>query len=149
MCEADTEILCRPENLCAIRRGSIVYALPVPYTMRKLEYVRDGVERKAPYWDWELIPAGKWAYALTSRELTYPEHPIDDVPFSSERPPVSLLATGTEIDWRYEDGYEIVCARAPQSSEPISPPTALTLVPYACAKLRITKLPIQSQRQSG
>ena len=46
-----------------------------------------------------------------------------------------------KIDWGLEDGYENVCAKTPQSLIPVSDVKELELIPYGCAKLRMTLLP--------
>ncbi|MBQ7548310.1 MAG: hypothetical protein IJT03_01250, partial [Clostridia bacterium] len=56
-------------------------------------------------------------------------------------PPLKLSARVQRIDWEKEDGFDTVCAAYPQSRVPIAPPEAVDLIPYGCAKLRITELP--------
>ena len=46
-----------------------------------------------------------------------------------------------KIDWGLEDGYESVCAKLPQSLNPVSEMEELELIAYTCAKLRMTLLP--------
>ena len=45
------------------------------------------------------------------------------------------------IDWGLEDGFERICAKLPHSTVPTGAPRTVRLVPYACAKLRMTELP--------
>ena len=53
----------RPHDLHTVQCGSLVFSVPIRFEKRMLEYVRDGVERKFPYCDYELIPQSDWNYA--------------------------------------------------------------------------------------
>ena len=46
-----------------------------------------------------------------------------------------------KIDWGFEDGYDDVCAKIPESTFPIGEIEEKTLYPYGCAKLRVTEIP--------
>jgi len=41
-----------------------------------------------------------------------------------------------------EEGFETVCAKVPESREPIGEAREINLYPYGCAKLRMTELPL-------
>ena len=47
-----------------------------------------------------------------------------------------------KIGWGTEDGYEKVCAKVPESREALSEESEILLVPYGCAKLRMTEIPL-------
>ena len=132
----------RPHDLNTVKCGSLVFSVPVKFEKNMLEYERDGVERKFPYCDYELIPVSDWNYAYSSESLEIQRGEISDVPFSSENPPVKIKAAVKKIDWGYEDGYDTVCAKIPESREPISEAEEILLYPYGCAKLRMTEIPI-------
>ncbi len=132
----------RPHELNTVKCGSLVFSLPVKFEKNMLEYERGGVERKFPYCDYELIPVSDWNYAYSGNELEIQHGKIGDIPFSSEKPPVTIKATVKKIDWGYEDGYDTVCAKIPESREPISEAEEILLYPYGCAKLRMTEMPI-------
>ena len=66
---------------------------------------------------------------------------MGDVIFSSQQPAAVLRAKVRKIHWGLEDGYEMVCAKVPQSREPVSEEEEIALYPYGCAKLRMTELP--------
>ena len=138
----EPEFVNRPYDLKSVRYGSLVFSLPIPYQTRKLEYERDGVERKFPYCDYELIRDGDWAFAFSSMQLNVHEAPVDRIPFSSEHPPVRIEVGMRPIPWGMEDGYDTVCAKTPQSRMPIGPEAGMELVPYGCAKLRMTEIPL-------
>ncbi|MBR6783743.1 MAG: glycoside hydrolase family 127 protein [Clostridia bacterium] len=131
----------RPFGLNVAKYGSLLFALPIKYRKNMLEYERDGVERKFPYCDYEYIPESDFGYGFAARELSVVENELSPIPFSSQQPPLTLKASVAKIDWGFEDGYDTVCAKIPNSREPLSPPNEVLLYPYGCAKLRMTELP--------
>ena len=107
-----------------------------------LEYEERGVERKFPYCDYEYLPLSDWNYGYSSDTLAVEKKEVSNIPFSSEKPPVVIKAQVQKINWGLADGYEKVCAKIPESTEPISEPEEILLYPYGCAKLRMTELPM-------
>ena len=132
----------RPYDLNTVKCGSLVFSLPIKYEKKMREYVKNGVERKFPYCDYEYIPQSEWNFAYSSDELSLENKGISDIPFSSENPPVTIKAKVKNINWGLEDGYETVCAKVPESREAISEEKEIDLYPYGCSKLRITELPL-------
>lgn len=131
----------RPNGLKSVKMGSLVFSLPISHEKKMLEYERDGVERKYPYCDYELIPTSDWNYGFSSNELVPQYHGITSAPFSETKPPVTIKAKMRQIDWGLEEGYEYICAKVPESTEPVSEEEEITLYPYGCAKLRMTEMP--------
>ena len=131
----------RPHGLSTVRCGSLVFSLPIKFEKRIHEYVKDGVTRKFPYCDYELIPQSRWNYAYVENGFTAEHGNIGKFPFSESDPPITVKAKVAEIDWGTSDGYETVCAKTPCSSVPVSAPVTATLYPYGCAKLRMTEIP--------
>ena len=134
----------RPYELNTVKCGSLVFSVPVKYGKKMYEYERDGVERRFPYCDYEYIPESPWNYAYSGTKLTLEKRQVSDIPFSSENPPVVVKAYASRIDWGFEDGYDTVCAKIPQSRVPAGPREEISLYPYGCAKLRMTELPLIS-----
>lgn len=132
----------RPYGLNTVCCGSLVFSVPVKADKRMLEYERDGVERKFPYCDYELSPVSDWSYAYCNNEFVLENRGTGNIPFSSKNPPLVIKAKVQKIDWGFEDGYENVCAKVPQSLEPISQEEEIELYPYGCAKLRMTEMPL-------
>lgn len=126
----------------AVACGSLLFSLPVPYEKKMYEYEREGVARKFPYSDYELLPTGAWNYGLTDVTFSPVRRPVSDTPFSESAPPVVLKAKGALIPWGYTVGFDTVAAPAPLSRERIGEEKELTLIPYGCAKLRVTELPL-------
>ena len=104
--------------------------------------MKDGVERKYPYCDYELIPQSEWSYGYCGDTLTVRRHAVGAVPFSGTQPPVEIETAVRKIGWGFEDGYDTVCAKVPESTEPLDEPETIALQPYGCARLRMTELPI-------
>ena len=138
----DTVIVHRPYGLHAIQRGPLVYSVPVKYTKNMREYIAHDVERKFPYCDYEYIPDSPWNYAYVGDHLQVEKRNVSNIPFSSDEPPIVIHTKAKQIDWGFEDGYNTVCAKLPDSVVPISEEETISLYPYGCAKLRMTELPI-------
>lgn len=132
----------RPYDLTTVKCGSLIFAVPIEYETRMLEYIWKDVERKFPYCDYEYVPTSDWNYAYCDRSLLLKKKELADIPFDSHKPPVTIKAKVRKIPWGMEWGYRELCAKVPESREPISEETEITLYPYGCAKLRMTELPI-------
>ena len=124
-----------------VKCGGLIFSLPVESEKIMHEYERNGVERKYPYCDYELIPKSDWNYGFADSSLKTEIKTVGNIPFSTNEPPVIVKASMQKIDWGLEDGYESVCAKTPQSLVPISNKEELSLIPYGCTKLRMTLLP--------
>ncbi len=131
----------RPNSLKAVKCGSLIFSVPVEFEQVQHEYTRDGVERKFPYCDYTLVPKSEWQYGYSSRELKLIQNDVNDVPFSSQNPPVTVEARVKRINWGTHKLHSTVCAAKPKSTTPISEEKNIKLYPYGCAKLRMTELP--------
>ena len=132
----------RPHQLKTAVCGSLVFSLPIQYEKKMYEYEANGVKRIYPYCYYEYLGTSEWNYGFADTELTAEYRTINDVPFSSVRPPIVLKAKAAAIDWGLEDGFETVCSRVPVSRAPEDQPKEVQLYPYGCAKLRMTELPL-------
>lgn len=132
---ATPHFVARPNDLYAVQWGPLVFSVPIRYetTRTKLQ---------EPYFEDEYTPTSNWNYAYCDMPLDICYHGVGDTPFSLVHPPVTMKATAKKIDWGYEDGYDSFCAKVPASREAFGEAQELTLYPYACAKLRMTELPI-------
>ncbi len=137
----------RPNGLQSVQYGSLIFSIPISYKMRMHEYEKNGVERKFPYCDYELIPQSKWNYAFCSEEMSVKTNTVSDIPFSYNNPPVVIETKLQQIDWGFEEKYDTVCAKIPQSINPISQPNVVEMIPYGCAKLRMTELPFVNNKE--
>ena len=128
----------RPHDLVGVRRGALLYAVAIDEKWERVEYERDGVERRFPYCDYRITPQSKWSYAYVSDRFAAQEHDDFDRPFSTLHPPISLTARAVEIDWGFANG---VCLPQPRSRTPLGAPRDIRLIPYGCTGLRMTELP--------
>ncbi len=139
--EAAPRLAHRPTGLKTAEYGPLVFSLPIEAEYRMREFTRDGVERKYPYCDYELYPQSPWRFGFAGNELAVQEQEIAQVPFSSEHPPITLQASLAPVAWEWADGYDTVPAVAPSSGKPAGAPRPVQLIPYGCAKLRMTEMP--------
>lgn len=141
--EFDTEIVKRPNNMVCLRRGPLFYSIPVKGQKEKVEYWRDGVERKFPYCDYFIYPISKWNYALAGTDFAVKEKFVAQMPFDTENPPVTIEADVAEVEWGFGCGH---CDPMPKSNVPISEKKKIEFVPYGCTELRITEIPIADNK---
>ena len=140
--DVDTVLETRPHGLRCLRRGSLVFSLPVEAECTRVEYVKHGVERKYPYCDYDYRGISDWNLAFAGWEFRVEECGVSDIPFSQSHPPLRIHANLCHINWGLADGYETVCAPVPLSRRPLDAPTDRLLIPYGCARLRMTELPL-------
>ena len=138
----------RPYNLMAVEYGALIFALPIKAEYKKHEYIKDGVERKYPYCDYELIPHSQWRYGFCGEDITVCERKGDNIPFSSSKPSIVLKTKLCRVEWDYADGYDTVADKQPLSNKAIGEPLETELYPYGCAKLRMTEMPLIGQRDN-
>lgn len=139
--EVTPQLQTRPNGLHTAQWGSLIFSVPIDHKKEMHEYERDGVERKYPYCDYSYLPLSDWNYAYCDDAFVPQFLGVGKIPFSSVTPPVVLKARVQKINWGLEDGYELVCAKFPESTEPLTQPEAILLYPYGCAKLRMTEIP--------
>ena len=139
---AEPHLVRRPGDLRAAQYGALVFALPIETEYRMKEYTASGVERRFPYCDYELIPTSGWNYGFAAKDLRVAERPVGDIPFSSKEPPLEIRCMAAQIPWNWADGYDSVLEAAPASRKAVSPAKETALIPYGCAKLRMTEMPM-------
>lgn len=139
--ETTPKLVDRPTGLKTAEYGALVFALPIEAEYRMKEYCRDQVERKYPYCDYELIPRSEWRFGFADDALCAQEQEIGETPFSLAHPPVTLTASMAPVAWEWADGYDTVPATAPISDRATGEKRTMRLIPYGCAKLRMTELP--------
>ena len=105
------------------------------------EYEKNGVERKFPYCDYQIYAESEWQYGWSSEELEYKENSEYECAFSTAKPLCSIKAKVQKIDWGFRRGIEYIAADKPRSRKAEGAVEDIELIPYACAKLRMTELP--------
>ena len=132
LCERDNDMYC-------VRRGNLTFSLPIGERWEKLEYVRDGVERKFPYCDYEIYPTTPWNYAFADDNFEVNFGEAGNVPFSPEGAPMKIKAKFVPIEWEIVDG---ICTEVPSSRVPTGEITELEMIPYGCTNIRMTEMPL-------
>ena len=129
----------RSEGLFCLEDGPLLFAVAPAAEWTKVEYVRDGVERKFPYCDYHITAAGDWNYAFADTKFLREERDLSDIPFSPDAPAVVLKAQMAPIPWKEENG---ACTPLPESVRPLGVPVEISLIPYGCTTLRMTEMPL-------
>ncbi len=135
------ELADRPRNMKTLWRGPLLYSVAIKERWEMLEYTRNDVERKFPYCDYEIFPESKWNYAFTQdNQYEIKENPIGKYPFSAEEPPIEISAKMVPVDWREAYG---VALEEPESRKRIAGEELVRMIPYGCARLRMTEMPME------
>jgi len=123
------------EQTVSIMRGPLVFSLPIQERWTKLH-------DRGLTADWTVSGESPWNYGLSKpADISVAEHPIGDIPFAKLTPPVTLQTQAVRIEnWGSQDG---VAEDPPKTAKTdLAKAEAVTLVPYASTKLRITALPL-------
>ncbi|MBQ2921906.1 MAG: glycoside hydrolase family 127 protein [Tyzzerella sp.] len=131
----------RPYDLQTVEYGPLVFALPITTEYTMYEYEKKGIERKFPYCDYELSPKSEWRYGFASEQFEVCHYEGDEIPFSSKAPRIGIKANLSRVDWEFADGYDTVADKVPVSHVAVGEKEVKELVPYGCAKLRMTEMP--------
>lgn len=134
----------RYNQALAIERGPLVYALNPRETWTRVN--ADQPHRELPHGDFEVRPATPWNYGLLVDEtrpeagVRFEERPVGERPFSPEGAGVVARVRGRRLPhWELEHGW--AAEVSPQRQASREPLEDLTLIPYGCAKLRVTEFP--------
>ena len=129
----------RTNGAVTVRCGPLVYALDVGATWRQ-------IGGALPHADWELLPNDDWNYGLMIEKesgelwLELMETRVAEAPFDSQEPPSVILSMGRQIpDWGLEHG--VAAEPPPSPAKAVGAVTEMRLIPYGCAKLRLTEIP--------
>ncbi|MBQ9098442.1 MAG: glycoside hydrolase family 127 protein [Clostridia bacterium] len=127
------------DEMYSVRRGPLLYALPIGDEWHPLEYEKHGVMRKFPYCDYEILPTTPFAFGFTDSQFDYVECEGEgDFLFAPKGAMTALETELAPIDWGEVDGH---CLASPRSRRAIGAPQRLRLIPYGCTNLRMTVLP--------
>ncbi|HZR01306.1 MAG TPA: beta-L-arabinofuranosidase domain-containing protein [Chloroflexota bacterium] len=123
----------RDKHADVVHRGPLTFALRVGEEWRP-------IGRHEPFVDWEVHPTTPWNYAVVEQPLRLEQRAVSKVPWSGEAPPIVLHTQGRRVPW-----WTLVDNSAgplPESPVQVDTPTEpIELIPYGCARLRITELP--------
>ena len=132
-------------GLSVLRRGALLFALPLAAQWIPVEYCRDDVERKFPYCDYHVTPTEPWAFAFARTpefSVSFSGDEALEAPFSDEKSPIAIDATMVPVSWKLKESHTLVCKESPESNAPTGPACRKKLVPYGCTTLRMTEMPI-------
>lgn len=128
----------RPDGRKCLRYGALLFALPIKYREERHEYVRDGVERKFPYCDYEYLPTGEWRYAFAGDAFTVEERKYA-LPFDRKNPPLVVKGEFAPVEWEFEEGYDLVAARK-AGTKRTGKNEIREMFPYGATYLRMTEM---------
>ncbi len=133
----------RFKNAAAIYRGPLVFSLHIDSRWVQIKGER-------PHADYEVFPTTPWNYALVldeanpEKSLDVTERTIHMPCFSEFNAPVSIAARARALpSWGMENA-----SAAPPPESPVkvdTPVEDVRLIPYGCAKLRVTEFPVAGE----
>ncbi|HOM72659.1 MAG TPA: glycoside hydrolase family 127 protein, partial [Armatimonadota bacterium] len=130
----------RFNNSATILRGPLVYSLKIGEEWTK-------VAGEEPHADYQVMPTTPWNYGLIldmenpEKSITVKKKSVGKMIYSSDTAPIELHVKGRIVpEWKEEHaGAGMLPVSPVKSSEPIQD---LVLIPYGCAKLRVTEFPV-------
>ncbi|NLZ88033.1 MAG: hypothetical protein GX916_00880 [Clostridiales bacterium] len=138
--EPDLRIEPRPRDMGVLWRGQVLYAVEIGEQWTKKEYTAQDVERKFPYCDYEVSPLTPWNYAFSGQQaFTFKQNAIGAYPFGKAPAPAEITANLVPVPWEEEHG---VCTAEPASRVPSGTIKKVRMIPYGCARLRMTEMPV-------
>ena len=152
----------RYNNSLTVLRGPLYFSLRIDKEYRSTKIDYDNFAYKGSV-DWEIYPMSDWNYGLLlgkdlMRGLKVTENPVGMYPFSdvgdmvwsadsgryiktTQDPPVVISARGIKIPgWTMKNNSADIPPLSPVKPE--EDPQRITLIPYGCARLRITEFPV-------
>jgi hypothetical protein len=149
-------------NSMTILRGPVCFSLRINKEYKGIKADYDNFSYKGSV-DWEINPKSAWNYGLLisrqnlMRGIKVTENPVSKYPFSDRGDMIWSADSGKYFTWT-QDAPVLIQARGMKipgwilknnsaDIPPLSPvkpegdPEIITLVPYGCARLRITEFP--------
>jgi len=137
---SEIEILPWDNDMSAIKKGALLYALKIESEWRKIDYGADEKIRVYPHCDYEIFPKSAFNYAIADiNNIQFTENGIGEYVFSENNPPIYAEVKCKKITWDNIDG---VLTEIPADRIPVSDVEKIKFIPYGCSILRITVLPV-------
>lgn len=156
----------RYNKAIAVQRGPLYYALRIEKEYRSIQFKEKSFE-SIPYKgskDWEIRPLSPWNFGLAlngedaANQIQIDRFPIHEFPFGDRGDMVYWKDFDTHVSWQHEAPVvlRVPARRIPTwgmknnsaDDPPVSPVSVDTniemvdLVPYGCARLRISEFPL-------
>jgi hypothetical protein len=155
----------RYNSSVSLLRGPLYFSLRIEKEYKSVRINYDNFSYKGSV-DWEISPASEWNYGLLadresiSQGFKVVENPIGRYPFSdrgdmiwsadsgkytalANDAPLVITARGIKIpEWNLKNNSADIPPLSPVN--PSGDPEIITLVPYGCARLRITEFPVMN-----
>ena len=137
--ELNFEIITKERPHCSVNvwRGPLLYAVNIDSDWKRIEYTKDGVERKFPYCDYHITALSKWNYGLCNTDFDIVEGAYC-APFDKNKPPIKIVANMCEIEWGTDNGH---CVEYSGEANKLGTAEKISLIPYGCTDLRIAEIP--------
>ena len=93
-----------------------------------------------------FVPVGfataPWNYGFAGQPIGVEEHPVPDMPFAEDCPPITITIPMARIPWAIHEKSLAIAAPQPSSLTPEGPAEQKTLIPFGSTMLRMTEMPI-------
>jgi hypothetical protein len=140
---SETEILSWDNNLRAVKKGSLLYALKVDSEWRQIDCDADEKIRVYPHCDYEIFPKSAFNYAIAdTKDIEFTENAVGEYVFSENAPPIYAEIKCRKIKWDKING---ILAETPADRTPLSDIEKIKFIPYGCSVLRVTVLPVLNE----
>jgi len=134
------EVLPWDNDMCAIKKGALLYALKIESEWKQINYGADEKIRVYPHCDYEIFPKSAFNYAIADTcDIKFTENNIGEYVFSENAPPVYAEVKCGKITWENICG---VLSETPADRKPVSEVEKIKFIPYGCSVLRVTVLPV-------
>jgi hypothetical protein len=153
----------RYNNSLSVLRGPLCFSLRIEKEYKNVKINYDNFKYKGSV-DWEINPKSDWNYGIlidaknSMHGMKLTENEIGKYPFSdkgdmiwsadsgkyivsTQDAPLLITARGIKIpEWTMKNNSADIPPLSPV--KPVGDPVIITLVPYGCARLRITEFPV-------
>jgi hypothetical protein len=136
------ELLPWDNELCALKKGALLYALKIESEWRQIDYGPEEKIRVYPHCDYEIFPKSAFNYMIAdAKDIEFTECGIGEYVFSENEAPIYAEVKCKKIAWEKKHG---VLTEVPAGREPLSGVEKVRFIPYGCSILRVTVLPVEN-----